>query len=133
MRVKKVLLVDDSPTDQLVVIRILASQNFDILTASNGEEGIEKAKRELPDCILMDVVMPGINGLQAARALAKDPTTKDIPVIMLTAKSTMGDMDHAFNRRADGYITKPFDGKKLVETIKKKMERINDRSFAVGR
>jgi twitching motility two-component system response regulator PilH len=117
MRVKKVLLVDDSPTDQMVVIRILASQNFDIVTASNGEEAIEKAKRESPDCILMDVVMPGINGFQATRALAKDPATKDIPVIILSSKGQQTDKIWGERQGAKGYLVKPVSESDLISKL----------------
>jgi DNA-binding response OmpR family regulator len=128
-----VLVIDDEGDIRRIIELNLCLDGFKVYTAPDGPSGIKAARKYNPELILLDVMMPGMDGLEVLSLLKWDKALKDIPVIMLTAKSTMGDMDHAFNRRADGYITKPFDGKKLVETIKKKMERINDLSFAVGR
>lgn len=86
MPVKKILVVDDSPTERHVMIELLTKNGYQVTTAENGEEGIAKAKAELPDLILMDVVMPGLNGYQATRTLTRDEATKNIPVIVCTSK-----------------------------------------------
>ena len=117
MPVKKILIVDDSPTERLLIARLLEPGNFEILMAGSGEEGIERAKQFLPDLILMDVVMPGTNGFQATRALARDPVTKDIPVIMCTTKNQETDKVWGLRQGALDYIGKPLDGPTLLAKI----------------
>src|SRR4029077_4366126 len=78
---KKILVVDDSPTDLQWFRDLLSKKGFEVLTAVSGEEGVSKAKAEMPDLVLMDVVMPGLNGFQAIREIAKNEATKHIPVI----------------------------------------------------
>lgn len=115
--VKKILIVDDSPTERFVLTQILAGGGFDILTAESGEEGISRAKQLQPDLILMDVVMPGTNGFQAARTLARDVATKDIPVILCTTKSQASDKVWGMRQGALDYLTKPVDGSLLLAKI----------------
>ncbi len=115
--VKKILIVDDSPTERFVLTQILAGGGFDILTAENGEEGISRAKQLQPDLILMDVVMPGTNGFQAARTLARDVATRDIPVILCTTKSQASDKVWGMRQGALDYLTKPVDGSMLLAKI----------------
>ena len=117
MRVKRILLVDDSPTDQLVIIRILTKHNFDVMTANNGEQAIKKAREESPDCILMDVVMPGINGFQATRSLVKDPETQNIPIIILSSKGQQTDKIWGQRQGARGYLVKPVDEAQLMAAL----------------
>ncbi len=113
----RVLIVDDSPTETHKMTDILVRQNFEVLTASSGEEGIELAKREMPDVVLMDIVMPGLNGFQATRQLTKDSTTQHIPVVIVTTKDQATDKVWGKRQGAKGYLTKPVDGKMLVQTI----------------
>src|SRR3989338_779191 len=87
MPIKTVLIIDDSPTERHILSQLLLGNGFQVSTAENGEEGIERARQTKPDLILMDVVMPGANGFQATRALSKDEATKDIPVIICTTKN----------------------------------------------
>ncbi len=115
--VKKILIVADSPTERFVLTQILAGGGFDILTAESGEEGISRAKQLQPDLILMDVVMPGTNGFQAARTLARDVATKDIPVILCTTKSQASDKVWGMRQGALDYLTKPVDGSMLLAKI----------------
>jgi twitching motility two-component system response regulator PilH len=115
--VKKILIVDDSPTERFVLTQILAGGGFDILTAESGEEGISRAKQLQPDLILMDVVMPGTNGFQAARTLARDVATKDIPVILCTTKNQASDKVWGMRQGALDYLTKPVDGSMLLAKI----------------
>ena len=82
----KILIVDDSPTELHVLTKILRQGGHEALTASDGESGIAAAQTQAPDAILMDVVMPGINGFQATRKLSRDPKTQHIPVLMVTTK-----------------------------------------------
>ena len=78
MTIRKILVVDDSPTERHVMIELLTAHGYEVITAENGEEGIAMARSERPDLILMDVVMPGLNGYQATRTLAREEATKEI-------------------------------------------------------
>ncbi len=113
----RVLIVDDSPTETYKFKEILEKNGFDIITADNGADGVAIARQELPDVVLMDVVMPGLNGFQATRQLSKNPDTKHIPVIIVTTKDQ--ETDRVWGRRqgATDYLTKPVDETVLMETI----------------
>jgi twitching motility two-component system response regulator PilH len=89
-----------------------------VLKAENGADGVALARQEKPDAVLMDIVMPGLNGFQATRQLSKDPETNHIPVIMVTTKDQETDMVWATRQGAKAYITKPVDEQKLILTLK---------------
>jgi len=115
--IRKILIIDDSPTERFLLTQILGEGRFEIFTAENGEEGIMRTKDIQPDLILMDVVMPGINGFQATRKLSRDAATKNIPIIMCTTKSQQTDKIWGLRQGAFDYITKPVDGKLLLAKI----------------
>ena len=117
MPVKKILVVDDSPTDRQYMIETLSKKGFQIVTAENGEDAIAKAKAELPDLILMDVVMPGLNGYQATRQITRDEATKHIPVIMCTSKGADTDKIWGMRQGANDYLVKPVDAQALLAKI----------------
>ena len=117
MPVKTVLVVDDSPTERHVLVELLSRNGYQVITAENGEEGIEKARRELPDLILMDVVMPGLNGYQATRTLTRDEATKHIPIIVCTSKGQETDRIWGLRQGALDYIVKPVNGEDLLSKI----------------
>ena len=117
MPVKTILVVDDSPTERHVLVELLSRNGYQVITAENGEEGVEKAKRELPDLILMDVVMPGLNGYQATRTLTRDEATKHIPVIVCTSKGQETDRIWGLRQGALDYIVKPVNGEDLLSKI----------------
>jgi twitching motility two-component system response regulator PilH len=117
MPVKKILVVDDSPTDRQYMIETLKGKGFQIVTAENGEDAISKAKAELPDLILMDVVMPGLNGYQATRQITRDDATKHIPVIMCTSKGADTDKIWGLRQGANDYLVKPVDPQALLAKI----------------
>jgi twitching motility two-component system response regulator PilH len=117
MPVKKILVVDDSPTDRQYMIETLKGKGFQIVTAENGEDAINKAKSELPDLILMDVVMPGLNGYQATRQITRDDATKHIPVIMCTSKGADTDKIWGLRQGANDYLVKPVDPQALLAKI----------------
>jgi twitching motility two-component system response regulator PilH len=117
MPVKKILVVDDSPTDRQYILETLAKKGFQVVTAENGEDAIVKAKAELPDLILMDVVMPGLNGYQATRQITRDDATKHIPVIMCTSKGADTDKIWGMRQGANDYLVKPVDAAQLLAKI----------------
>src|SRR5690606_8740732 len=86
MPIKKILVVDDSPTERFALTEVLTANGFEVVSAENGEDAVVKSKAELPDLILMDVVMPGMNGYQATRTISRDEATRAIPIIICTTK-----------------------------------------------
>ncbi|MBT8087224.1 MAG: response regulator [Gammaproteobacteria bacterium] len=112
-----VLIIDDSPTELHLFQNMLERSGFDTLVADSGEEGMKTAKSAQPDCILMDVVMPGMNGFQATRKLTKDPATADIPIIMITGKDQETDKIWGMRQGAVEYLVKPVAEKDLVKMI----------------
>jgi twitching motility two-component system response regulator PilH len=113
----KVLIVDDSPT-QLQGLRLIVERmGHQVVTADDGAHGVAVAKREIPDIVLMDVVMPNLNGFQATRQISKDPKTSHIPVILVTTKDQETDKVWGMRQGAKAYITKPFTENQLVEVI----------------
>lgn len=117
MPIKKILVVDDSATERHVLVSLLEGKGYTIVTASNGEEGVAAAKRELPDLILMDVVMPGMNGYQATRTISRDEATKHIPVIMCTSKDQETDKIWGMRQGALDYMVKPVDATALLAKL----------------
>lgn len=118
MPISKVLVVDDSPTERHVMKEFLLKQGYQVVIAETGEEGVEKAKQEMPDLIIMDVVMPGLNGFQACRAISKEDATKDIPVILCTTKNQETDKVWGMRQGARDYVTKPVDQDALLQKIR---------------
>lgn len=116
---KTVLVVDDSMTDFVYVQKILKRGGYKIVHAQSGKDGVEKARQLKPDCILMDVVMPEMNGFQATRALSRDFATANIPVIMLSSKSQQTDKVWAARQGASDYVIKPADPKSLLSKLHK--------------
>ncbi|MDR3298828.1 MAG: response regulator [Candidatus Accumulibacter sp.] len=117
MPVKTILVVDDSPTERLVMSELLTRNGYQVITAENGEDGVGKAKQQQPDMILMDVVMPGINGYSATRTLTRDETTKHIPIIMCTSKGEETDRIWGLRQGAVDYVVKPVDAQELLSKI----------------
>jgi twitching motility two-component system response regulator PilH len=117
MAVQKILVVDDSPTDRQFIVETLAKRGYHVVVADSGEDAIVKAKSEKPDLILMDVVMPGINGYQATRAITRDEVTKHIPVIMCTSKNADTDKIWGMRQGALDYLVKPVDAQQLLAKI----------------
>ena len=113
----RILIVDDSPSQLMGIRRIVEKLGHEALTAEDGAVGVEVAKRELPDLILMDVVMPNLNGFQATRSISREPTTKHIPVILVTTKDQETDRMWGMRQGAKAYLTKPFSEEELSETI----------------
>jgi len=114
-----ILIIDDSPTEVHVFRNMLMNHNIKVSVAKNGEEGIEKAIETRPDCILMDVVMPGKNGFQATRDLSRNPATSSIPVIIITTKDQETDKIWGMRQGARDYIVKPAVESDLIDRINK--------------
>jgi twitching motility two-component system response regulator PilH len=118
MAIETVLVVDDSPTDQHVISSYLKNNGIRVIAASDGEQGMVLARSELPDLILMDVVMPGMNGFQATRRLNRDPATRAIPVIIVSSKGEVTDKVWGMRQGAVAYLTKPVTEADLMKTIR---------------
>lgn len=112
-----ILIVDDSPTEIHVLKTMLEKHGFEISAAESGEAGIEKAKELKPDLILMDIVMPGLNGFQATRQLTKDPQTSSIPVIIVSTKGQETDKVWGRRQGAKDYLPKPVSEAELVDKV----------------
>ena len=117
MPINKILVVDDSPTERHVLVDLLTRNGYQVLTAESGEEGIEKARSEKPDLVLMDVVMPGLNGYQATRTLTRDDATKHIPIIVCTSKGQETDKIWGLRQGAQDYMVKPINHEELLAKI----------------
>lgn len=113
----RILIVDDSPSQLMGIRRIVEKLGHEALTAEDGAAGVEVAKREVPDLILMDVVMPNLNGFQATRSINRDPATKHIPVVLVTTKDQDTDRVWGMRQGAKAYITKPFSESELAEIV----------------
>lgn len=113
----RVLIVDDSPTEVYKLAAMLEKNGHEVYKAENGADGVALAKKELPDAILMDIVMPGLNGFQATRQLTKDPETSHIPVIIVTTKDQETDKVWGKRQGAKGYLTKPVEEAVLVRAL----------------
>jgi twitching motility two-component system response regulator PilH len=117
MGINKVMVVDDSATERHVLGDLLGKKGFLVVFAESGEQAMEKSKSETPDLILMDVVMPGMNGFQATKAITRDPATQHIPIIICTTKGQETDKIWGLRQGAKDYITKPINASELLSKI----------------
>lgn len=117
MPIQKILIVDDSPTERYVLTDLLVAHGYTVMTADSGEEALEKIRLEPPHLVLMDVVMPGQNGFQATRAIARNPLTQHLPVIICTSKSQETDRIWGMRQGAHDYLVKPIDQQLLLKKI----------------
>jgi twitching motility two-component system response regulator PilH len=112
-----VLIVDDSPTEQHVFCQVLERHGYDTVVASDGEEAIATAEQTQPEVIVMDVVMPGMNGFQATRKLSKNPATQAIPVVIVSGKGQETDRRWGLRQGASQYLVKPVEASELVAAV----------------
>lgn len=113
----KILIIDDSPTDVRVFTTLLEGAGHAVAAVSTAEEGIERVRADLPDLVIMDVIMPGMNGFQATRTLTRDPATASVPIVMITTKSMETDRVWGLRQGARAFITKPVKEKELLACI----------------
>lgn len=114
----RVMIVDDSPTDVQHLKALLQKGGHSVIEVSSGADAIERVKQDRPDCVVMDVVMPGINGFQATRTLSKDPATAHIPIVVVSSKNQETDRLWALRQGAREYIVKPVKEADLLAKIK---------------
>ncbi|MCU4603337.1 response regulator [Acinetobacter ursingii] len=114
----RILIVDDSPTETFRFREILTKHGFEVIEASNGADGVTMAQAEQPDLVLMDVVMPGVNGFQATREISRGDNTKHIPVVIVSTKDQATDRVWGKRQGARDYLTKPIEESQLIDVIK---------------
>jgi DNA-binding response OmpR family regulator len=119
---KKILVIDDEPLVVEVLKIRLQMSNYEVITASNGIEGIERAVSEKPDLIILDILMPGLDGYQVCRRLKEDRKTKRIPIIMLTALGQSAGRKEGYASGAYDYIFKPFDDGELLNSVNRALK-----------
>ncbi|MCE5300100.1 MAG: response regulator [Spirochaetia bacterium] len=123
---KKVVVADDEPFI-LAALQDTLSEAYSVHTASNGAEAIKVAQKVMPDLIILDVMMPEMDGLEACRNIKRDKLTSGIPVILLTAKGQITDIEKGFKSGADAYVVKPFSPARLIEKVEEIFEKVEMR------
>lgn len=118
MDIRTVLIVEDSPSQREMMAHLLQSGRLTVMTASNGVEALEQVQLRLPDLIILDVVMPQMNGYEVCRRLKSDPKTHHLPILMCSSKAEDFDRYWGLKQGADAYIEKPFEPMELVTTVK---------------
>ena len=114
---EKVLIVEDDPRNMKVAVMALRSHGYIILQAEDGEEALKIAEKEQPNIILMDIRLPGIDGLEVTRRLKKNPSLSSIPIVAVTAHAMKGDEEQALASGCEAYVTKPIDTRQLPELV----------------
>jgi two-component system cell cycle response regulator DivK len=119
MSAKTILHIEDNEFNRKIVRDLLARTSYRLLEATDGEEGVATARREVPDLILADIQLPKLTGLEATRRLRADPATAHIPIIVITSFALSGDEDKAKDAGASHYLAKPYSPRALLETIRR--------------
>ncbi len=120
---KKILVIEDDPSILAGALEILGLEGYDVRGENDGANGIQEARQFLPDLIISDIAMPGIDGLQVLEELRKDPATAAIPFILLTGRTDRSDMRQGMALGADDYLTKPFAVTDLINAVRARLER----------
>ncbi len=115
----KILLVDDSNTVLMMMSMTLTASGYQVVTATDGEEGVAKAASEKPDLILLDIVMPKMNGIEACRMIRARPATAHIPIIMVTTRSESKNVEASFSNGCNDYVNKPINKSELLAKVRK--------------
>lgn len=116
---KRILVVEDEPQLREGLEARLELEGFSVSTARDGKEGVDKARSEKPDLIILDIMMPKVNGIEACSIIKSEDGTKKIPILIITARQTMGDTEDAFEAGADAYLMKPYTNQRLLEKVQK--------------
>ncbi len=127
----KICVIDDHPENVFILQDRLEKAGFEILTAYDGKTGLEKIREELPDLVLLDVMMPGVSGFEVCRSITKDDLTKHIPVILLTALTSTEDLEEGLQAGAFDYIKKPFNRVELLARIKSALRFSETNKFLI--
>ena len=114
----RILIIEDQEDNRRIIRDLLTSVGFVLLEAVTGEEGVERAQAEVPDLILMDIQLPGIDGYEATRRIKRHPALRHIPIVVVTSYALSGDDVKARDAGADGYVTKPFSPRALLATVR---------------
>ncbi len=123
MKIKTILVVEDNELNMKLVRDILKIGKYNVLEATDAESGIQLARDQHPDLVLMDIQLPGMDGLCATKTIKEDPSLKDIPIVALTSYAMQGDREKAIEAGCAGYIAKPIDTRTFLETVSKFVER----------
>ena len=118
---RKVLVVEDTPANMALAVFLLESAGYEVSSATNAEAGLALVREQMPDLVLMDIQLPGMDGLQATALLKMDPVTREIPVVALTALAMKGDAERILAAGCDGYIAKPLAYKEFLATVAEKL------------
>ncbi len=128
MEKKTILVVEDNPLNMKLVKGLLKIGKYHMLEANDAEFGIQLIRKQQPDLVLMDIQLPGMDGLAATKILKEDPSVKNIPIVALTSYAMQGDKEKALEAGCTGYIAKPIDTRKFLETVS---QYLNDDSLKV--
>lgn len=123
MSAEKIMVIEDEPDIVEVITYNLSREGFQVLSANDGEEGLDRTRDESPDLVLLDLMLPGLDGVELCRRLKSEPRTRRIPIIMVTAKGDESDVVLGLGVGADDYIKKPFSPKELVARVKAVLRR----------
>ncbi|GAB4352320.1 MAG: response regulator [Candidatus Abyssubacteria bacterium] len=123
MGTARILVVEDNAMNMELAVDLLKLQGYEVLSASTGQEALDISEREHPDLILMDVQLPGMDGLTVTKKLKENPETMDIPVVALTAHAMKGDEERILDHGCTGYISKPIDTREFSRTVEKFIAR----------
>jgi two-component system cell cycle response regulator DivK len=118
----KVLIVDDNADNLFVLESLLANEGHQVIVAHNGAEAISMANRDRPDLILMDLDMPVMNGWEAMKRIRTSPETAATPIVVLTAHAVLGDEERTIGPHCDAFLTKPFDPKQMISTVRQLLD-----------
>jgi len=118
-----ILIVEDDPQTVKLIKFILEKEDYSTISAKDGEEGLQMARERKPDLIVLDLMLPGMDGYRVCEILKANPKTKEIPIIVLTALDTGADFEKALEKKADWYITKPFEPQHLLKRVSYLIEK----------
>lgn len=118
-RMAKILVVDDSAVDRMAMIGPLQKHGYSVVVAADGKQALEQLERERPDLMLLDVIMPGVNGFQLCRDLRRDPRYARLPIVLVTSKNQPADRHWGMKQGASDYLPKPFTAEQLVATVRR--------------